>query len=55
MSAPYVKKINSSNQYLLKASVQSFKAPARFAMGLKDEVDVIGSEAFIKHLSRVKS
>jgi len=55
MSAPYVKKINSGNQYLLKVTVQSFKAPARFAMGLKDEVDVIGSEAFIKHLSRVKS
>ena len=55
MSAPYIKKITSRNQYLLKASVQSFKAPARFAMGLKDEVDVIGSEAFIKHMSRVKS
>ena len=55
MSAPFIKKLNDSNQYLLKAPVQSYKAPARFVMGLKNEVDVIGSASFLKLLRRVKS
>jgi proteasome accessory factor C len=54
MSAPYIKKLNSRNQYLLKAQVQSFKAPARFVKGLQEDILVVGSKDFINYLKKVK-
>ncbi len=54
MSIPFIKKLNSRNQYLLKAQVQSFKAPARFVQGLQEDILVVGSKDFINYLKKVK-
>jgi hypothetical protein len=52
LSIPFIKKLNVKNQFLLKASVQSFKAPARFVRGLENEIQVVGSKAFMNYLKR---
>ena len=55
MSIPFIKKLNDKNQFILKAPVQSFKAPARFVKGLESEIQVLGSKAFINYLKKVSS
>ena len=52
MCIPYVKEDGGKQRYRLEAKVQSFKAPARFVNGLKTEVKVIGSKAFITYLKK---
>jgi proteasome accessory factor C len=54
MSIPFIKKLNDKNQFILKAPVQSFKAPARFVKGLQDDILVVGSKDFINYLKKVK-
>lgn len=53
MSIPYVKLLPDSNRYHFKAYVQSFLAPSRFVLGFNGEVNVIGSNDFIKHIKRI--
>jgi hypothetical protein len=53
MSASFIKPIAETGRYYFKASVQSFKAPARFVMGFLDEVQVLGSKEFLRHIQRV--
>jgi proteasome accessory factor C len=55
MSIPYITKHAAKNSYLLKAQVQSFKAPARFVKGLEKDIEVLGSKAFINYLKKIKS
>jgi predicted DNA-binding transcriptional regulator YafY len=53
MSAALIKPIADTGRYYFKANVQSFKAPARFVMGFLDEVQVLGSKEFLRHIQRV--
>ena len=53
MSAAFIQPIADTGRYYFKANVQSFKAPARFVMGFLDEVQVVGSKEFLRHIQRV--
>lgn len=53
MCIPYMKEDGANHRYKLKVNVQSFKAPARFVNGLKSEINVIGSKAFIAYLKKI--
>ncbi len=55
MSIPFITKHTAKNSYLLKAQVQSFKAPARFVKGLEKDIEVLGSKEFINYLKRLKN
>lgn len=48
----YIKKILNSDKYLLYVEVNNPKPITRFINGLKDEIEVLGSESFIKHLNK---
>lgn len=50
MSIPYIEQIPSSDRYQFKVQVQSFQAPGRFVLGFRDDIKVIGSQAFLKYL-----
>jgi predicted DNA-binding transcriptional regulator YafY len=50
MSASSIKESSKQGTYLFKAKVQSFVAPTRFVMGIKDNIEVIGSPEFKKYL-----
>ena len=52
MCASRIQTIPGNNKFLLTTRVQSFKAPGRFAIGLPEEVKVIGSAAFKKYVSK---
>jgi len=54
MSLPYIKPIPNTNQYQFKAPVHSFKGPVRFVMGFLNEIEVLGSDKFMKYLKRLK-
>lgn len=53
MSAAFIKPIADSGKYYFKAKVQSFKAPGRFVMGFFEEIKVVGSKEFIRHIQRI--
>lgn len=53
MCIPYMKEEGGNQRFKLKVNVQSFKAPARFVNGLKSEINVIGSKAFIAYLKKI--
>jgi len=53
MSAAFIKPITDSGKYYFKAKVQSFKAPGRFVMGFFEEIKVVGSKEFIRHIQRI--
>jgi predicted DNA-binding transcriptional regulator YafY len=55
MSLPFIEKLNDKKQFILKAPVQSFKAPMRFVKGLESEIHVVGSKQFINYLKKVKT
>ncbi len=45
-----IARIVNKDNYHLKIKVQGFMAPARFVKGMKDDVKVLGSKAFIDYL-----
>lgn len=49
---PYVKKESNKETYLLICSVNNPKAITRFILGFPEDVEVIGSEIFMKYLNR---
>lgn len=48
----YIKKVLNSDKYLLNIEVNNPKPITRFINGLKDEIEVLGSESFIKQLNK---
>jgi predicted DNA-binding transcriptional regulator YafY len=52
MSIPYIKHIPDTNLYSFIAKVQSFQAPGRFVLGFLEDVKVVGSKEFKKHLNK---
>jgi predicted DNA-binding transcriptional regulator YafY len=53
MSTAFIKPIPDTGKYYFKANVQSFKAPGRFVMGFLEEIQVIGSDDFIKYMNKL--
>lgn len=53
MSAAFIKPNPNTGKYYFKANVQSFKAPGRFVMGFFEEIKVVGSKEFIRHIQRI--
>lgn len=49
MSIPYIQQ-ESPGVYVFHAQVQSFIAPAKFVLGMQQDVDVMGSEEFKRYL-----
>lgn len=49
---PHVKKESNKETYLLICSVNNPKAITRFILGFPEDVEVIGSEIFMKYLNR---
>jgi hypothetical protein len=54
MSLPYIKPIPNTNQYQFRAPVHIFKGPGSFVMGFLNEIEVLGSDKFMKYLKRAK-
>lgn len=48
----HIKKEKDSEKYILKVEVNNPKPIKRFINGLKDEIEVLGSESLIKHLNK---
>ena len=48
----HIRKNKNSNDYVLKIGVNNPKPITRFILGLKEEIVVIGSKTFLKHLSK---
>jgi len=48
----HIEPLPDSDSYQFRASVQSFVSPARFVLGMGQDVQVIGSPAFIRYISR---
>jgi len=53
MSIPFIKKKLENGNYYFKASVQDFKAPARYVLGFYNAINVIGSKEFRQYLNRI--
>jgi predicted DNA-binding transcriptional regulator YafY len=53
MSAAFIKPLPDSGKYCFKVKVQSFLAPGRFVLGFLEEVKVVGSKEFVRHVQRV--
>jgi hypothetical protein len=53
MSAAFIKPLPDSGKYYFKATVQSFLAPGRFVLGFLEEVKVIGSKEFVRHIQKM--
>lgn len=53
MSAAFIKPLPDSGNYYFKAKVQSFLAPGRFVLGFLEEVKVIGSKEFVRHIQKM--
>lgn len=53
MSRSFIVPEKNSNRYYFKAPVQSFTGPTRFILGLFEDVEVLGSDDFKKHLEVV--
>lgn len=53
MSAAFIKQIPDTGKYHFKTKVQSYIAPGRFVMGFLEEVQVVGSEEFVRYIQRV--
>jgi predicted DNA-binding transcriptional regulator YafY len=49
----YITKDKGSDTYYLKIEVNNPKPITRFILGLKDDIEVIGSKSFLKHLSEI--
>jgi proteasome accessory factor C len=49
----HIEKDKKSEFYILKIEVNNPKPITRFILGLKDDIEVIGSRAFLKHLSEI--
>ena len=54
MSAAFIKPLPDSGKYYFKAKVQSFLAPGRFVLGFSEEVQVIGSNEFVRYVQKVR-
>jgi len=48
----HIKKDKSLDVYNLKIEINNPKIIVRFILGLKDDIEVIGSKSFLKHLSQ---
>jgi proteasome accessory factor C len=49
----YIKKDKGLDTYILKIEVNNPKPITRFILGLKEDVEVTGSNSFLKHLSEI--
>ena len=49
----YIKKDKNSEKYHLNVEVNNPKPITRFILGLKEDIEVLGTKAFIKHLSEI--
>lgn len=49
---PFVKKETNKETYLLKCNVNNPKAITRFILGLKEEIEIIGSTIFLNYFSK---
>lgn len=49
----HIKKEINTEQYRVKIDVNNPKPITRFILGLKDDIEVIGSESFLKHMSEI--
>jgi predicted DNA-binding transcriptional regulator YafY len=49
----YIKKNKGLDTYILKIEVNNPKPITRFILGLKEDVEVTGSNSFLKHLSEI--
>jgi proteasome accessory factor C len=49
----YIKKEKNSEKYLLEIEVNNPKPIRRFILGLKEDIEVLGSKSFLKHLSEI--
>jgi predicted DNA-binding transcriptional regulator YafY len=50
MCNAYIQEIPNTNQFNFKCKVQSYKAPSRFVNGFQNEIEVKGSNGFLKYL-----
>lgn len=48
----HIKKLKFSEKYFLEVKVNNPKPITRFISGLKDDIEVLGSKSFIKHLNK---
>ncbi len=51
----HIKRELKSEKYILNVEVNNPKPITRFIYGLKDEIEVLGSKSFIKHLNKLKN
>ena len=49
----HIKKEKNSEKYLLKVEVNNPKPITRFILGLKEDIEVLGSKSFLKHISEI--
>lgn len=53
MSTHFIRKNPDTDRYHLKCKVQSFQAPGRFVMGFAEDIQILGSKEFIRHIKRI--
>jgi proteasome accessory factor C len=49
----HIKKEKNSEKYLLNVEVNNPKPITRFILGLKEDIDILGSKSFLKYLSEI--
>lgn len=49
----HILKQKNSDKYLLNVEVNNPKPITRFVMGLKDEIDILGSKEFVSHILKI--
>ncbi|MCZ8296998.1 MAG: WYL domain-containing protein [Flavobacterium sp.] len=49
---PFIKQETNKSSYLLTCSINNPKPITRFILGLSNEVDILGSEEFLKHIEK---
>jgi hypothetical protein len=49
----FITKEINTEKYRVKIDVNNPKPITRFILGLKDDIEVVGSESFLKHMSEI--
>lgn len=52
MSRAYIKPAETENRFVFKARVQAYEGPARFVIGLLNEISICGESEFVKFLQK---
>lgn len=55
LSRAFIRPVEDGKRYHFKARVQSYLPPARFALGMPNDVVVLGDEGFLKELGVLKN